>query len=189
MIIRKKKTLLLLAAFLLVAFVLIKSRNRSREPDRSTHTQTAQPVSETLTMMPTSAVQNETQGALPLASNPTARTESVKVIPPRNEDLREEVKADPHVTPPSLVKFAANVGERMKLALQSETEAASFFNELEDCLSESGDSVSPSAQALCLNEARRLSLRFTSLAKRFEKVSGAAEPEVTRLSRFIGMGE
>ncbi len=82
------------------------------------------------------------------------------VEPPELDVIRDEVEADPHSMPPSMLRFARNVGRRMEQALKSRENAASLFKELSGCASRETGATAPSVKALCLSNAARLAEKY-----------------------------
>lgn len=107
------------------------------------------------------------------------RPRVAQLIPPVAK-LREEVAASPHTTPPSLVRFALDLGQRLQAAEKSESEATLFFGELETCVMDKAQVHS--ARAMCLMNAERLTQTFSGLQARAVSLRQRVEPEVSRLA-------
>jgi hypothetical protein len=100
---------------------------------------------------------------------------------PSTEELRAEVANDPHLPPPSLMKFAEVMGKYLEQAEQSEDAAANFVGELDECLR---DEEHPEPiRALCLASANRLSNKFEVLKPRTAEMANAAGDHLTELAR------
>ncbi len=145
---------------------------------------------------------NETGGILPktgvgtgsastsVTLRPAASPTSAFIVPknvidvaPSLTETREEVAANPHGTPPSLLSFAASLGPRLDEALRSPDKAEPFFNELVDCVEAPHGRMTPSAQALCLANVRRLGQKIPAFRDRAAAAAERADPEVVRLAR------
>jgi len=108
--------------------------------------------------------------------------EKISALAPTRAVLREEVEKDPHRTPESFHAFAAEIGHRMEALKRSPEKAPQFFSELSECVKSSELSSTPTVQALCLTNARRLGKMFPGLKADAEKLNAAAKPEVRRLA-------
>ncbi len=126
--------------------------------------------------------------AQPTTSAPVVESDNPKDAPveaPKAETVYKEVENDPHVTPPSLLNFAAELGAKLKEALHDESKAAPLFAELEQCALKDGKEANPSAQALCLDNARRLGTQYPKLSARFEELKEKSNPEIVRMSELV----
>ncbi len=94
-------------------------------------------------------------------------------------EMRAEVEKNPHQPPPSLARFAVEMGERLNDAEKSETKAADFLTELEGCVLDA--SQASTTRALCLANADRLGRKFGALNSRATELRGRVDPEVSRL--------
>jgi hypothetical protein len=96
-------------------------------------------------------------------SIPTSSPDSV-ASPPSASVLREEIKQNVHVTPPSLLRFGTDLGVRMKDAKRSEPAAISLLAELKTCARPAQIDESPvQTRALCLVSARELEQAWPNL--------------------------
>lgn len=107
-------------------------------------------------------------------------------IPPTIASLREEVKKDPHSTPHSLLRFAADLGVRMKAAKTDNAEAQKLLGELTTCVTSDQDGASPvQARALCLVTARELAQQWPDMHDDVEKLVKGADPEIAELATKV----
>lgn len=109
--------------------------------------------------------ETDSQTQLPLAEK----------IPPADKIL-DQVKKDPHATPPALVQFSLDLGDKMDAAQNSEPKARALFQELEDCTLGGAQQGRNSIQALCLLNAKRLGNTFPSLARDYEQLERRSDP-------------
>ena len=140
-------------------------------------------VSSPVTTIPTLEVK-------PTAANEKKGTSEVDMRPvleqmPRAADVREEVKANPHSTPVSVVMFSAMLYERMQSASQDPKQAASLFTELRDCVTTKEDATVSSVRALCLLNAKRLGAKFSGLAGDLHQLQQSADPKVVQLLNVL----
>jgi hypothetical protein len=99
---------------------------------------------------------------------------------PDADRLRREARANPHVTPPSLRRFAAELGAASdRLAPDDRAGATAFMEDLRRCVVEGPRP--PTVEALCLSGAADLRDRFPHLAGEYERLRGRASPEARRL--------
>lgn len=117
---------------------------------------------------------------------PTVRYEAEQAkppTPPTVSTVRQEVEADPHAPPISIVEFAERLAPRLESALQNEKDARIFFSFLEDCVRGQGDEqVSEVARALCFKNAQVLSERYVSLQPRFKDLRASVETRILQLA-------
>lgn len=73
---------------------------------------------------------------------------------PLQEELKEEVRLNPHQTPPALLLFAGRLGELMDLAEENSSDRKIFLKELEDCALD--ENAAATARALCVSNAEKL---------------------------------
>ena len=110
-------------------------------------------------------------------------------MPPTTSTLREEVKKDPHSTPPSLLRFAVDIGVRMKAAKTNNAEAQKLLGELKTCVTSDQDGNSPArARALCLVSARELAQQWPSMPEMkddVEKLVKGTDPQIIELATKI----
>lgn len=108
---------------------------------------------------------------------------------PLNTELRQEVARNPHQTPPSLLRFGADVGKRLSQAKKSETEASRFLTELSECgTSELGAQMPVQVQAMCLITASQLGKVWPTLHSRVEEILKSSDPKSLDLaSRLLAM--
>jgi hypothetical protein len=106
---------------------------------------------------------------------------------PTVETAREEVKANPHAPPKSLIQFANQVADRFDEVEKYPDQAESFLAELEECVRDSANRLT-SARALCLTNAEDLGAMFPQYADRVNQLKSSAPPEVRDLARATSMG-
>ncbi len=102
-----------------------------------------------------------------------------RLEPPRTEQVRREIENDPHRTPPSLLRFAERMGEKMDIARVEAVFARDFMGELENCVQSSEGALS--AKALCLRNAERLAGSHPQLNPILERMRSRAPEEVRDL--------
>ena len=102
---------------------------------------------------------------------------------PKVPQIVKDAERDPHALPTSLMNFAASLGDRMNHAMADESEATRFFPELESCVLTKGEDAAPTAQALCLENARVLSEKFKSLEPEYEALKVETDPGVLKLAQ------
>ena len=96
------------------------------------------------------------------SEEPTADEGKISDAPrlefPTLEKVREEVKANPHATPPSLVQFARDLAPQMEEALKAEepkvVKRMAFA--LKACALSDSRNALPQVQALCISNWKRL---------------------------------
>jgi hypothetical protein len=115
-------------------------------------------------------IQLRTAGKKSATQQVPALSESVVNLAPAEEVLREEVKKDPHHTPPSVLSFAIELGQKMDNATESSEKATKLFNELSDCVNSEAFRSRPSIRAICLSNAGRLSRRVPALEDHFQEL-------------------
>jgi hypothetical protein len=102
-------------------------------------------------------------------------------IAPTQDQVREEVARNPHVTPKSLIFFASKMAQKFKIARTSEQNAREFYQELDECLASPELRGADSTQALCLRDAQRIAQIFPSLHEQFDQLRSEAAPAVLGL--------
>jgi hypothetical protein len=78
-----------------------------------------------------------------------------------------------------MIHFSVELYERQKAAEASEEKARPFFNELEACALEPRGV--PSAQALCLLNAKRLARSYPALNSNYENLETKADSSALKL--------
>lgn len=101
-------------------------------------------------------------------------------VMPSLDTIRDEVAADPHVTPRSILLFAEALAPRLERAFASESDADRFLDELRECAKTPGDDV---VRGLCVKSALRLTAVYPSLASRGEAIESEVTPEIRALAR------
>ena len=84
---------------------------------------------------------------------------------PSVEVLRQEVEANPHGAPPSLITFALDAHAQLQLALASEVEALRQLERIEAAFAAS-EAPPEVVQAVLLEQARELAGRYSALEPR-----------------------
>jgi hypothetical protein len=110
----------------------------------------------------------------------SAKRINLQCIPPSIEQIRAEVAHNPHVTPPSLMKFADCIGVRMDGVGTMES-ANALFADLRDCTL--NQSFAESIRALCLASATKITERFSELKASNADLLREADPAVVRLAQ------
>jgi hypothetical protein len=107
--------------------------------------------------------------------------------PPSVSTLREEVKRDVHVTPPSLLRFAVDMGVRMKAAKANKADAVALLGELKTCAQPAQLDESPvQARAICLIKARELAQAWPDLNGEAEELITHSDPKALQLASEMG---
>lgn len=157
---------------------------------RTQDNQTPSPLSETT--QPSPAATPATPANLPRAqSDSVNQVQTVKPQPsvatpvtklaPSLQALRQQVSSNPHDTPQALVEFSVALSEKMRLAFDSEPEAGRLMGEFEECALGPDLKGNSSVQALCILNARRLQLKYTSLASRYQEIQTRSDPRAREL--------
>jgi hypothetical protein len=81
--------------------------------------------------------------------------------PPRIEEYRKQLEADPHSPPPLVAQFARALSRRREQLSGTADGRARFMRELRSCVLAEG--AVPSLRALCYSESRELSKRDRTL--------------------------
>ncbi len=106
---------------------------------------------------------------------------------------RDEVEADPHTTPNSLLSFARDLTPHVERALTVESYAPSVMDFLEKCAlgnGPSGEGTPSAAKASCLVNASRLQRAHPEVfSERFEALKLNVSAHVLKLARGIGLKE
>lgn len=110
------------------------------------------------------------------AENPNSPIE--KLVFPQLTALREEVKKDPHSTPPVLLKFADQMATAMDEAKKGESEGTALFKKLQTCIAQDAPIA---ARGLCLENAKRLSKMYPSLEGPFSELMKSTPKNVIQL--------
>lgn len=131
---------------------------------------------------PHGAARSQSIDESPLGPPPALRP--VREATPRLVKLREEAARNPHGTPPSLLMFSDEVGERVA-QVRNEREATALFRELEECLVKPEDPSSHSVQGICLINARDLSRKFEGLRAAYTSLEKKSNPDVVKSIRDL----
>lgn len=104
---------------------------------------------------------------------------------PSSATVRAEVARNPHVTPPSILSFSLELGERFDRALRSSEESEKLMRELEKCATEdvrnTGERLQ-SVRALCLLNARHLSEQRPELKNAYSVIEAKVPDAIRKLS-------
>jgi hypothetical protein len=134
-------------------------------PSKPSSHDEAQPLPEKLSSPTPEKIQAKSKIPSGTPSENSDQEDTHEVSPPTLAKVAEEVRQDPHSTPPSLLRFASDLGAQMNEAIQSESSAKAFFSQLEECIrGQGGQATAKSAQAICLSDAKRLGSRYESLS-------------------------
>ncbi len=116
-------------------------------------------------------------------------TSPLEKLLPKLEDVRAEVEKDPHQTPSSLIRFAAEMSVKMDIALQSKEASQFLLNELLDCTSNEKSKTTVSTSAACIKNAYELSSKYEDLSQDADRVKSRADPEAQRIYNSMkGLG-
>lgn len=130
---------------------------------------------------PTNSVRPGQPARKPTVAVAPAALPPAKLTTPTTQALRDEVANDPHLPPPSYLRFATELGQRLSLAEESEAQAAQFVDELDDCLMDRNQAES--VRSLCLASARRLAEKYNALKRRVAEMFESAGPRIAKLAR------
>lgn len=109
-----------------------------------------------------------------------------KVEAPAIATLRKEIGANVHISPKSLVSFAANLGKRMEEAEHSEALSLLLLRELKDCAQPAHIEESPvQARALCLVKAKELGQRWPGLKEEADDLINKSDHEASGLAASL----
>jgi len=151
------------------------------------HEDEATPNRENANLMRVESVPSPTTSQVPKPASP-ANSKPVQVFsPPTVEDIRAQALNDPEATPPSIIRFAAALDEKMKVANSSEENARKFFTELESCVLNSHNKVAESAKTLCLSEADALSKRYPGLHSAYQNLEDRADARVIQFKKLTDL--
>ncbi len=96
--------------------------------------------------------------------------------------IREEVAADPHGTPASLLIFASQLSPRLKVAMNNEAEANLFVSDLESCVLSDVELTPSTVRALCIRHVKLLQRRFPSLYEKGNSLLMRADSRALELA-------
>ncbi len=113
----------------------------------------------------------------------TANPRPVIELMPSREALRAAVTANPHSPPEIMIRFTLELYAKQQEAMKSQSNAESFFRELEGCVADRNGTEQ--AQALCLINAKRVQEKYSSLRRDFERMQSQANPGALRLMRAL----
>ena len=151
----------------------------TEKPDGVTAEEPAAPAAKPVDAIDAEAPPAETKHS----KAPPAKSHSVIQTLPKIDQVRDEVKRDPHSPPPSGVKFAMNLVGRMEKAEGSREEAEKLFAELSECATNRDASVGvPSMKALCIQSARDLTKKYPELQARFDEMKKNADPRAASIA-------
>ncbi|MCM2321677.1 MAG: hypothetical protein NDJ90_00265 [Oligoflexia bacterium] len=196
---------LLLAASVAVAIaiaVYLGTRSADTVPPENAGTTTATPgdtSAPTGTASSTGAVGAHSAAVAPSGASDSPReditmaeAEALFRTPLRSPSLgtiREETARDPHVTPPTLLSFGAELGARLTVAAQSEAKGLEFLDQLQECVTTNAEArTAPAAQAMCLIHGKWLTQRQPGLKGKFEELRAQAGPEAQSIFRMMTAG-
>lgn len=98
---------------------------------------------------------------------------------PAIEKIKEEVRSNPHATPPSLLKFAQSMYPLMEKALKDEGDARVLINALQDCALD--ESSAHAARVLCVTNSERLAVKHRDLRSKAGKIRANVDPQVKKI--------
>ncbi len=174
--------------WLLIALILLGilgwkwSGSRAQSPVTSEEStlvseEPANPDQEALPPEPTTP-----KDAMP-PTNPAAKS-LTNVLPqmPDLERIRQEVREDPHGTPPSLVQFATEVSDRLEEIHGDRQAESEFLRELLACsLPENPNSRPSSLQAFCFSTAKEMAEEIPELQGEVDAAESQLDPETMKL--------
>ncbi len=108
-----------------------------------------------------------------------SQIKGLKEFYPYTENVRSEIRENPHQTPESLVKFAEKLGPLVEKASNNRKASKILAHELGDCVS--SESVIVSARALCLSMIEDLVSAHPQLKNEALKVRSGAAVDVIEL--------
>ena len=109
----------------------------------------------------------------PLTSEPeTAAPGTQTATLPRLSEYQEEAGANPHATPPSLIRFTRALAPKLEAAEADETKARALVAELRNCVTQGEVSA---LRTYCVSKAK-------GLAKRFDRLQSESDDLESRLS-------
>ncbi len=159
-----------------VGLYLIKKSEPIRREAVVEVKETVAPVTNEVTT--SGRINSESIQAAPVKSEPEKKVKLVEAAP-KLDSIRDAIKENPHVTPPSVVEFAASLGERMKDAIESEDAAKDLYPELQNCAQDlPKGSFAFTPRAMCYSDAEQLSKQYPSLQGEFEKLKEGLDPEL-----------
>ena len=104
-----------------------------------------------------------------------------EITQPNVETYREEVKRNPHHTPPSIIRFAALLAPHITRGMKDVNEAEKVFNYLQDCALEK-NTVPVSSRAFCVSTAEGFAKRFPqSYESRYQTLKNRVDQDVAEL--------
>ncbi|MCM2277579.1 MAG: hypothetical protein NDJ89_05835 [Oligoflexia bacterium] len=103
--------------------------------------------------------------------------------------VRDEIAREPHVTPPALVSFGAELGARLTIALESESHAREFLTQLKACVEPKPTGTLPAAEAMCLLHAEWVTERYAGLAPELAELKTQASAEARAIHEKMAGGE
>lgn len=172
----KKKMMLVLSAVFVITISLFYFMKRTGHP----------PISQGELI--THSVETQQSAVQPAAPIPAHQSQSSfteaelksfrKSIPDKNE-VKEEVRKNPHATPKSLIDFAQAFAPLFEKSINNQVDASVFIDELDDCVS--NESVPQSARAQCLLNAEKLSKIHPQLKEKTNKIRKEAPRDVKKL--------
>ena len=125
------------------------------------------------------ATQGERESSAPL--------KTVKELLPNVNEMREEVAANPHLTPMAITRFSLALGRRLD-ALQSIQDGAAFMAELNGCVTDRdqrNERNIRSVQSLCILNARKTRNKFPDLEKQYQDVKKKADPAARAIEEAL----
>lgn len=102
-------------------------------------------------------------------------------LAPSRETVRNEVAANPHQPPRSMLKFTVELYDKRMEALQSETKAKAFLQELGACVANQESALD--SQGMCLVNAQYVRDRYPNFGRDVEDMEKQASPDAVRFAR------
>ncbi len=153
----------------------------------------AEPVSSSIESAPVLSAAPAIRPAQPAPSQPpgtrpkpvSQKFPTVASTVPRIDRQREEIQKNPHGPSSSTIEFSVGLENRYEASVKSPELRAQFFNELEDCVLKPEESGDHPIEALCLDQARRLSEVDSNLKTKYAQIIEKADPKTVSLARRL----
>jgi hypothetical protein len=105
-----------------------------------------------------------------------------ELAPPQLAQMKQDIAADPHATPASMIRFAQELGGRLEGAMKSEQAARAFVSEMSACVKGNYPS---SVQALCLVSVRALADEKPAMKAEYKNVLSMASKQTQVKASWI----
>jgi hypothetical protein len=98
---------------------------------------------------------------------------------PKNDQLKEQIRSQPHSTPRALLTFAKQVGPLMEKALKNETDAKVLMNQFHDCALD--ETIAVAGRALCVQDTEKLAELHPHMKNKASALRASVSPEVQKI--------